>query len=96
MIAKRKRFFGKWASADGVSSVVYEVINSKRGVSIRAVDKDDGEKLVVSRARWLHDCLEFETFVRSTGFRAKHRFVSISRNRIKQELTTIEYWRRET
>jgi hypothetical protein len=94
MTKRQAKFFGTWVIADGSSSVIYEIGKGKNGVLVRGVDQDDGEELVVSNVRWRPSALEFETFVRSTGSHFKHRLVSKSRNRIEQELTTIEHWKR--
>src|SRR5262245_14070963 len=90
---RRKWLIGKWVLADQTSSVEYEVVEKAGKIRVRAYDLEDEEFLIVSGVRWAGDALEFSTWVRSNDFRATHRIVAISKKKVRQEISSVYYWK---
>lgn len=93
---KRQWLIGTWVMPNNISSVVYNISMQGSRIKIQAFDMDDDERLFVSKVKWHGNSLQFQTYVKSNGFRAKHTITALSRSRVKQEITSIEYWIRQS
>jgi hypothetical protein len=94
---KRSWLLGRWEIEDEDTSAIFFITRRpglKGKITVRAFDKQDGEHFRVTGVRWSGDSLLFETFVPSTMYRARHVLHPISKNRLKQELTLFENWKR--
>lgn len=70
-----KVFIGTWKGPDEYCSVVeYTVSNGAKGLSVSAVDPDDGETAEISDIVLHSDSLTFRALWRSTGRVASCRF----------------------
>jgi hypothetical protein len=92
---KRDWLLGRWEiESEDSSPVFYITRKSSNGEVVHAFDKYDGENFRVTNIHWEGSSLLFETFVPSTKWRACHVLHPVSKNRIKQELTIFESWKR--
>jgi hypothetical protein len=93
---KRNWLLGRWEIESEDSSPVFYITQKQKSgeVVVCVFDKYDGENFLVTGVRWENDALSFETFVPSTRWRARHVLHPVSKNRIRQELTLFENWKR--
>ena len=89
---KIKWLIGKWEPCDQSSAVVIEISKAAHGLKVRALNKDDGEKYVVSKIKWNGKVLKFETSVPSNRWHTKNIFKPVSKTKVIQELTFCEPW----
>lgn len=91
---KTPDYSGTWEAFDEDSRAVFEIGRDAGNYAVSAYDKIDGEKFRVTNIRVEQGSLQFETYVRSTRHRAKHKLTLLRNGRMVQELTLIEYWKR--
>jgi hypothetical protein len=84
-------FVGKWQTE---SDVIPEISKAGEKLKVRAFDKQDNDEIAVSKIVWNGKCLRFETFVPSTKFRARNCLTLVSKNKLVQELTFWETWKK--
>lgn len=96
MISRVEWLVGTWETQDRDSLAVYEISTKKKCIRVRAYDKQDGEEFLVSKLRLKGEWLMFETYVRSSKFRARHALRCSTRNSMVHELTFIERWIKKT
>ena len=94
MKTKQDWFVGFWQTAEEDSRAVIHIAKTPQGIRVRAFDKEDKEEFVVSKVRFRANRLSFETYVPSTKYRTKNRLTLVSKNRLVQELTFWEEWKR--
>jgi len=88
---KSDGFVGRWQTE---SDVILEISKVGKKFKVRAFDKEDNEEIAVSKIVWNGKCLRFETFVPSTKFRTRNCLTLVSKNKLVQELTFWETWKK--
>ena len=87
-------FVGAWQTVDEDSRALFVISREGNRFVVRAFDDADGEEFVVSNVRVRSHALYFETFVKSSKYRARHVLRPISSTCVLQELTIFEKWKR--
>ena len=89
-------FLGTWVSEDGDSSAVFSVTTSSNGLLVSGIDREDGEKFIISEIKHGSDTLEFLSEMPSTGHKVHHVFTSDGAGAISHQYTLTERWVRES
>ena len=95
---KELAIVGTWVNGDEYETdVEYQVSRNGRGLTVRAVDRFDGENAEVYDVNWDGEALTFSAHWPSTGRFVKCRLLAISPNRVDftYTYTQQEMWHRK-
>jgi len=93
---KKEWLIGQWQTWEEDSYLILTISETANGFNVRAHNKVDGEKYIVSNIEWDGSVLSFETHVKSNGWHTKSRLRIVSNTKLIQELTFWEPWKKIT
>src|SRR5437879_12164602 len=95
MCTNLRSLVGRWET-DYSDSLIYEVAEAPRGFQVCVHDKLSGDEFHILRLRQKSAALVFELHCAWDEGRPRytHSLTSISRCKVKHEITHTEYWRR--